>query len=82
MRVKFKVPERESRSLSSSTLEGTERRSRRRCSEVNRRRGVEEASEMEELKPRGIGQEDGGGADKDRGEADEEGEEEQGSSLL
>ena len=82
LRVRFRLPERESRSLSSSTLEGAERRSRRRDSEVNRRRGVEEASEMEELKPKDAELGGGGGAGKDRGGADEEGEGEQGSSLL
>ena len=81
MRVRFKVPERESRSLSSSTLEGAERRSRRRDLEVNRRRGVVERCEMEELRPSGTEQEGGGERDKSRGREEEEGGELD-SSLL
>ena len=73
MRVKFRVPERESRSLSSSTLEGAERRARRRDSVVNRRRGVEEGEEMEELKQKGNGQGGGETGDKDKGGAEEGG---------
>ena len=72
--MRFKVPERESRSLSSSTLEGAERRSKRRDLEVNKRRGVEERNEMDELKPSGTGQEGGGEGAKSRGGDEGEGE--------
>ena len=79
--MRFKEPERESRSLSSSTLEGAERRSRRRDSEVNRRRGMEEKSEMEELKPRDTGPGNGGDGDRSTGGEDGAGVELE-SSLL